>query len=89
MPRGACQAENAGAGGSGFSQRDSGSIPAAKAFVVRWAQTTSQVVLLGYRSVLGAPSIAVSKLTIDKVIGGLYKVSIGETVLFPPNDLRS
>jgi hypothetical protein len=29
-----------------------------------------------------------SNVTIDKGIGGLYKGNIGETVLFPTNDLR-
>jgi len=41
------------------------------------------------RSLLGSPRIALSKVTIDKGIGGLYKVSIGEITLIPISDLRN
>jgi hypothetical protein len=75
--------------GSGFSQRASGPIPASEAFIARWAQTTNQVVPLMHTSLRGSPSIALSKVTIDNGIGGLYKGNIGEIMLFPTNDLRN
>jgi len=34
-------------------------------------------------------AIVLPKVTIDKGIGGLYKGSIGEIMLFPINDLRN
>jgi hypothetical protein len=75
--------------GSGFSERASGFIPASKAFVAGGAQTKNQVVPLVHRPLLGSPRIALSRVTIDKGIGGLYNGSIGEIRLSPTSDLRN